>query len=319
LSDNDERNERQLPRRLVLDVGSNPEQAVAVFKALASDTRLRILELTTENIYNISEIAERLRLPFSTANMHVNVLEEAGLLLTEQRPARRGAQKVCARAFNTIIAQHSAERPREESTIEISMPIGAYSDFDVAPTCGLAGENGIIALVDDSTSFFEPQRTAAHLLWFHQGYVEYRFPNRLPPGSRPGTLSLSFEACSEAPLHHADWPSDITVWINGVELGTWTSPADFGGRRGHLTPAWWERHNSQYGLLKVWQVDQGASYVDGVAVSQVTLEDLSLADGRSISVRIGIKEDAHHVGGINLFGRGFGNYPQDIILRLQPE
>jgi predicted transcriptional regulator len=315
---NSNHNERQLPRRLVVDIGADQKRAVAVFKALASEPRLRVLELTTENIYNVSEIAEQLGLPFSTANMHVNVLEEAGLLLTEQRPARRGAQKVCARAFNTIIAQHSAERPREESTIEISMPVGGFSDFVVTPTCGMADENGIIALVDDPTSFFEPQRSSAQLLWFHEGYVEYRFPNRLPPGALPENLSLSFEACSEAPLHHPEWPSDITVWINGVELGTWTSPGDFGGRRGHLTPEWWERHNSQYGLLKIWQVDHRATYIDGVEISPVTLHDLDIPDSRSITVRIGLKEDARHVGGINIFGRGFGNYPQDIVLRLQP-
>jgi predicted transcriptional regulator len=29
-----------------------------------------------------------------------------------------------------------------------------------------------------------------------------------------------------------------------------------------------------------------------------------------------VKADAKHPGGINIFGRGFGNYDQDIVLRL---
>jgi len=33
-------------------------------------------------------------------------------------------------------------------------------------------------------------------------------------------------------------------------------------------------------------------------------------------VKIGIKEDAAHKGGINIFGDGFGDYPQDIVLKL---
>jgi predicted transcriptional regulator len=33
-------------------------------------------------------------------------------------------------------------------------------------------------------------------------------------------------------------------------------------------------------------------------------------------VRIGVKAEAEHVGGMNLFGRGFGNYDQAIVLRL---
>ena len=35
--------------------------------------------------------------------------------------------------------------------------------------------------------------------------------------------------------------------------------------------------------------------------------------------RIGVKPEARHPGGINIFGRGFGNYDQDIVLRLDIE
>ena len=58
--------------------------------------------------------------------------------------------------------------------------------------------------------------STAQLLWFRAGYVEYRFPNRVPPGARVQSLQLTAEICSEAPLHDLDWPSDITVWINGI-------------------------------------------------------------------------------------------------------
>jgi predicted transcriptional regulator len=100
-----------------------------------------------------------------------------------------------------------------------------------------------------------------------------------------------------------------------VEVGTWTSPADFGGERGALTPEWWDTQNSQYGLLKVWKVTNDGSLVDGMRVSKVTLNNLTLKPGEPIAVRIGIKEDASNIGGINLFGSKFGNYPQDIVLR----
>ncbi len=36
----------------------------------------------------------------------------------------------------------------------------------------------------------------------------------------------------------------------------------------------------------------------------------------SIRLRIEVKPDARHPGGVNVFGRGFGNYDQDIVLRL---
>jgi predicted transcriptional regulator len=84
-----------------------------------------------------------------------------------------------------------------------------------------------------------------------------------------------------------------------------------------LTPAWWEDHNSQFGLLKVWQVNDRGGWVDGIRVSDVRLGDLAVADTPYLTVRIGVREDARHVGGLNLFGRGFGNYPQDLVVRLK--
>jgi predicted transcriptional regulator len=33
-------------------------------------------------------------------------------------------------------------------------------------------------------------------------------------------------------------------------------------------------------------------------------------------MRIAVKRESRHPGGINIFGRGFGNYDQDIVLRL---
>jgi hypothetical protein len=47
------------------------------------------------------------------------------------------------------------------------------------------------------------------------------------------------------------------------------------------------------------------------------VRDLLLDSRRVITVRIGVKPDALHVGGLNLFGRTFGNYPQDLTLRIE--
>jgi predicted transcriptional regulator len=263
----------------------------------------------------VLEIAEALELPPSTATLHINILEKAGLIETDLRPATRGLQKVCARVFDRIVIQLPAEYEPEDTTVEVSMPVGAYTKVNIVPTCGLAGAIGIIGHLDDPSAFYEPDRIYTQLLWFRRGFVEYQFPNRLPPGVALDDIEVSFEVCSEAPLHHDNWPSDITVWIGNAEIGTWTSPADFGGERGALTPGWWDSQNSQYGLLKVWKVTSHGSFVDGVRVSNVVLKDLSFKSGKPIPVRIGIKEDARNVGGMNLFGSKFGNYPQDIILR----
>ncbi|HEU0292888.1 MAG TPA: helix-turn-helix domain-containing protein [Anaerolineales bacterium] len=308
----------KLPNARMLELladDHNLQKLEAVTKALGSETRLGILRFLSTHTSTVLEIAEAMELPPSTATLHINILEKAGLIETDLRPATRGLQKVCARVFDRIVIQLPAEFEPEDRTVEVSMPIGAYVNANLAPTCGLASETAIIGHLDDPSAFYEPDHIYAQLLWFRRGYVDYRFPNRLPPGVALDDVEVSFEVCSEAPLHHDNWPSDITVWIGDVEIGTWTSPADFGGERGALTPKWWDSQNSQYGLLKVWKVTHHGSFVDGVLVSHVTLKDLLLKPARPIAVRIGIKEDAVHVGGMNLFGSKFGNYPQDIVLR----
>jgi predicted transcriptional regulator len=275
------------------------------------------LEYLGGRLANVSEIAAALDIPLSTANLHLNKLEQAELITTEMKSASRGVQKVCARRYDHISFQFSPETDNTSESVEVSMPIGAYTDFAVTPTCGLAQADGLIGLLDTPASFLEPERINAQLLWFHHGYVEYRFPNKLPQNANVQSLRLSMEICSEAPLHHEDWPSDITLWIDDVEVGSWTSPADFGGERGALTPEWWETFNTQYGLLKVWQVNEGGSYIDGLRISNITLSDILSKGQHDIKVRIGVAENSQFVGGLNLFGKLFGNYPQDIVLTMQ--
>jgi predicted transcriptional regulator len=306
----------EISRILTLGEATPENQLERVLKALDSLNRIRILRYLSDRVASVSEVAAALDLATSTAALHIETLEDAGIIRTELAPASRGLQKVCARMFDKIVIDLPVKDKLREQAVELTMPVGAFVDCQVTPTCGLLSETGIIGLLDDPASFYEPNRMEAQLLWFYQGYVEYRFPNRVPAGAFPDSLRLSMEVCSEAPLYNLDWPSDITVWINGVEVGTWTSPADFGGEPGRLTPDWWTPRNTQYGLLKFWHVNEEKSEVDGMLVSGVTIRDLKLAEAPFIAVRIGIKPDAEHIGGINLFGSRFGNYPQDLVLRI---
>jgi predicted transcriptional regulator len=302
-----------------IDALRTDDRALAMLKALANETRMAILRYLGDRVVPVNRIAADLKLPPSTATMHIAILERAGLLHTEMRPASRGLQKVCARTYDELVIDLPRGAHDERQQIEQSMPIGGYSECEVTPTCGLAGSHGLIGYLDDPSSFFEPDRLRAQLVWFRSGYLEYRFPNRVPPLGRVTSLQVSAEVCSEAPLHDPDWPSDLSVWVNGVHLGTWTCPGDFGGDRGRLTPGWWEDKDSQYGVLKRWKVTPEGTTVDGVQTSSVVLDRLRLGQGEPVSVRIGVDPGADHVGGINLFGRGFGNYPQDIVLSLEFE
>jgi predicted transcriptional regulator len=66
-----------------------PDDGLAALKGLASPVRIRMLELIHERgPLNINEISKALKLPQSTVATNVQVLEEAGLVLTQTIPAR---------------------------------------------------------------------------------------------------------------------------------------------------------------------------------------------------------------------------------------
>jgi predicted transcriptional regulator len=304
---------------LFLDLTDTNEQALLMLKALSSETRLAILAFLGNRTVNVNDIAVALQIAPSSATTHIQILEKADLIRTEIIPATHGLQKLCARTYDDVHIRLERNGASSHNTFSINMPVGQFFDFEVHPTCGLATETGLIGLLDTPATFYEPNHVFAQLLWFRQGYVSYRFPNHLPSGATLTVLDISAEICSEAPLHHLDWPSDITVWVNGVEIGTWTSPADFGGERGLLTPQWWETKDSQYGLLKRWSVTTEGSFIDGRAMSEVRVQDLHVEKKPFIEVRFGVKADTMNVGGINLFGEKFGNYPQPIVLKVDFE
>lgn len=297
----------------------DPEEGLDVLRGLASPVRVRILKLLhVRGPVNVNEIADALQLPQSTVSSNVQVLEEAGLIRTETQKARKGNQKICHSAFDEVLVMFKEDiRPLRANTIEVSMPIGLYTTCEVTAPCGLCSPAGIIGLLDVPDTFLDPDRMKAGLMWFTRGFVEYQFPNNAKLSKSPiKSIEFSMELSSEVPGTSADWPSDITVAVNGKEVGTWTSPGDFGDKRGVYTPDWWKLKGSQYGKLKSWRVGHDGTFVDGMKISPVSLKDLDVESHHSIRLRIGVSPEAVHPGGINIFGRGFGNYDQDIVLRL---
>lgn len=290
------------------------KQLALLAKALSSEVRLDILRLLCRYNLNINEIAEKLGLAQSSAAAHVKALEEAGLITTTLLPAVRGSMKVCSKNLDNLTIDLSVETGEEMEII--NMPIGNFVDYYVEPTCGIVSEKGHIDEEDEPRCFYNPNRTKAKLLWFGKGYLEYRFPNHALKNHKEKRLELSMELCSEDHEYNLDFPSDITLWINGVEAGTWACPSDFGGRRGKLNPSWWPDKNTQYGILKTWKVTEQGTFIDEEKVADLPIQEYRLSKNAYISVRIGIKKEAEHIGGVNLFGSCFGDYPQDIRMKL---
>lgn len=300
--------------RRVLTVDYNQVETIA--RALSSDVRRRILNALRDGDRSIQELVKVVGIPQSSCTVNVQVLEKAGLIRTRSEAGKKGARKVCSVSFDeAVIPLHRAAPTVLGDQLEIEMPIGLYTDCQVSAPCGLVSDSAIIGSFDRTESFLDPHRASAQLIWFTWGWLEYSFPINLNQGRKISSLSFTCEVCSEFPGFRNDWPSDITVWIEGVEVGTWESPGDMGGTRGRNTPEWWSLDNTQYGYLKEWKVTSRGSQLDGSPISSVTLDRLHLEDKTRIRVCIGVKEDAPNRGGMNLFGSKFGNHHQDVVLR----
>jgi len=296
------------------------EESSEALRGIASPGRIRILKLLrTRGPLNVNEISDALDLPQSTIATHIQVLERAGLIETEIIKATKGQQKVCRIRYDEIIIRFDDQDPlKSKDHIEVSMPIGLYTSCDVSAPCGLCSTETVLGVLDVPDFFLDPNRMSASLIWFRRGFVEYKFPNNGKVlGAEIDRLEFVMELSSEVPGTSLDWPSEISLWVNNVKIGSWISPSDFGDKRGLYTPPWWKLEGSQYGKLVTWQISRSGTSVNDVQISDVMLDRLELDKHHGIRLRIGIDETARHPGGINIFGRGFGNYDQDIVMRIR--
>ena len=298
---------------------SEKEQISKVAKALSPSVRLEILDILREKPLNISEISEKMGIPISSTALHMKVLEDSGIVITQSMPGLRGSQRVCGLKINqvTMTLLNQQENISKDNIYTETMPIGNYFDCKITAPCGIASENTFLSSEDSVYGFYSPEKHTAQILWFTQGYLEYRFPNiQMQKLKHIKSLEFSMEICSEAPGYNNSWKSDITFWINGKEIGFFTSPGDYGGRRGKQTPQWWDNNMTQFGVLKSLSITEEGTFLDGEFFSPLTLSDFSLRDNPYISFKLGVKEDAHYVGGLNLFGEKFGDYTQNILMKI---
>ena len=292
---------------------SSLDDAAKVCKALSADMRIEILRLLYEKPeQSMNDLATMLHLTNSAITMHVSKLEEAGLVKIRTVAGKRGTMKLVSPCHERLIMDLAGEHIGAHS-YQDDIKIGYFTACNVTPSCGMAAPSKIIGVVDDSSSFTFPEHFKADILWFTSGYVEYGLPNHLVSGQTLQELRISFEISSECPGYNDSYPSDIHFSINGVPLGFWVSPGDFGSRVGYLSPDWWPRTYNQYGLLKTLVINDQGTFMDNTEkLSDVSLKDLKIDVGSLITFRLSVPKDAIHCGGLTLFGEHFGDYRQPI-------
>lgn len=291
-------------------------EGLSVFKCLSSQLRISILELLHQDgPMSMTDIAEKVGVTGGALTPHIKQLSSCGLIAIQLASGKHGLQRICV-ANECRILVAPAQSTRHANVYETEIDVGQYTGYEAFPTCGLATGDHMIGTEDDPHHFASPERVNAGILWIGQGYFEYVLHNFLQPDEQLIELQISMELASEAPGSSEDWPSDIYFHLNGTQLCHWTSPADFGRVHGIYTPDWWTRSWNQYGLFKLLSIDGDGTYIDGTKRSDVLLSDLNIAHNTPLVLRIGVPKEAKHVGGLTIYGRGFGNYDQGIKVRM---
>lgn len=295
---------------------SNPEEIVEVCKALGSTVRMNLVRILSKNKQmNLNELASELNITNGAMTQHMKILVEAGIIDVVLMSGKRGSQKICHLKENRLIIDFLSEVARD-SMYQVEIPVGSYTNYSIYPTCGISTKTSIIGEVDDPRYFDAPERSDASIIWFGKGFVEYRIPNYLKSNQKLTEIQIALEFSSEAPGYCEDWPSDIHFHLNNACLGYWTSPGDFGVIHGIYTPSWWPTNWNQHGQLKLLSINKEGSFMDGIKIGKLCIDELEINYKSDIIFRVSIPNEAENIGGLTIFGKGFGNYNQHINVRM---
>ncbi|SCJ31683.1 Uncharacterized protein conserved in archaea [uncultured Clostridium sp.] len=291
------------------------DKNLSFFQALASETRLKIISLIQNKEMSIKDLSDALGMSSAIITKHINKLEDVGLIESYSQPGIRGLLKLCKIKVSEVqVILNNNYEENDSKFTEIDVPIGSYSSFKIYPPCGLASKDKLFGILDDSRYFASPNRFDISLIWFTSGYLEYSIPIYDIDFSNLNEIEISLEICSEFPGYNNSFKSDIYFYLNNIHLGKWTSPGDFGDRKGVFTPSWWDL-GSEYGLLKIIKINSSGVYLDGIKLSDTSLDQYLTGELDCISFKIECPKDTQNPGGINIFGKNFGNFDQNIKIK----
>ena len=78
-----------------------------------------------------------------------------------------------------------------------------------------------------------------------------------------------------------------------------------------------DKNIDNFGLLKNITINESGVYLDNEQInSNITINDLELTNFNCIKLKIESNQDDIHPGGFNIFGKGSGDFQQDIEMNV---
>lgn len=283
-------------------------------KALSHPIRTNMLCQIHEHPLTISELAKLNNICIKNAMFHINILLESGMIRKLALPTSKDGVSLFVLTATEMYFDYSEPSLKEMETYTQEISVGMYATARFDNILRLATQEKIVRL--HHTDVYNPIRKDASLLWTDGGSVTYSFAKYFLENQKIESVNFSFEICSETNGYRNDFKSDITISVNGIRLGVFTSKGDFGDVRGKHNPPYWLRTYTQYGHLVVVSITNNGTYIDHQLVSDIKIKDIKLNEHDDLRLTIENEKNAKHYGGFNLFGKGFGNYDQDILLTI---
>ncbi len=296
------------------DKNSYP-QTIKLCKALSHKIRLDILNQLLQKPSTVTRLAKMNHIDNSTTLFHLQILEDADLVFCRSKPNSKGKALVFYINFESL--QISMDNPKKVTTTsEVqSIGVGDYTSGSFSKYMRLLTENGHVVLYNND--IYNPIRFESKLLCIDSGYFVYNFSNKGCKERNVECIEISLEICSESPYYSNDWKSEISFYLNDVLLLKYISPGDFGDKRGKLNPDWWNDKYSQYGRLLEIRITNEDVKLNGEIIKEGRiLDSLKIKEGNSLAFKISSQEADKFDGGFNIFGKTFGNYPQDIEMKI---
>ncbi len=312
------------------DLNIEGENVARVLKALSNDLRIKILNLLAYSDMNVQTLANHLGISKTATLTHINILEESGFIKSNYFSGSVGNQRICKKVYDRLIFTFNPNKVNDEGVYyEKEVSVGNYFDFEAYAPCGIANIHRVLKNWDDPAAMCEPERVMASIVWTAFGFFEYKIPiDPLFANKSIGAIEVVMEVSAHTliknhsavvypsymqPERVTEGISDISFWINNIEIGTYTVTAGIEADKAVYTPTWW-RTTPYYGQLVKLTINEKGSFICGKKVSDAKYSDIK-RDDSFIRLRVGIKEDAKNCSGIMIFGKNFGRYNQDILIK----
>ncbi len=301
------------------------DKIAIIADALSNPVRLQMLRQLQDGAKSIPELAKMNDLSITNCIFHATILENAKLIHIRLVHYGKTNKKVrvCTRLLrkfnvNLFLGDHNKFPGPNKEIYSYSVRVGEfiYISEDV-DACFATKDQWYFGTWK---GIYNPERYNAEIIWSNRGIISYAFPNDFTMKGDVEQLILDLEICSETLDHDNLHQSDITFWMNDVELFTYRCPGDYGDRIGLLNPEYWSKDKNvlptQYGDRLHIVIDDTGIYLNEVLVrNSFNLDSLKLSKGNMLKLTIGNKEGCEFPGGWNIFGKGFGDYPIDIELK----